>query len=312
MLVFGALFYQSRSLLNVRALSLENAFNFNKLFIKFPCDDPIPYALGTFDPKFNISKDYFLSALSEAEALWEKAIGKNLFIYTPFNFESDVVKINLVYDYRQQATDKLKSLGLFVNNDKASYDMLGTRFVALNKEFTAVRDDYNARAQNFNDRQKAFEDQVAYWNSQGGAPPEEYDKLQAEKLALNALLPELQALRKQINDMSDEINALVTAINRLVGSLNLSVKKYNTVNASRGESFEEGLYIEDGTNKKIDIYEFSSREKLVLVLAHELGHALGFPHVDDPKAIMYKLNQSEAPVLTEADLSALKAKCGIK
>ena len=81
-------------------------------FTKAPCVEPIHYNLGTFDIQFNISKNYFEGALTDAETIWEKPLGKELFVYTPTDSSRDVLKINLIYDYRQQATSKLASLGI--------------------------------------------------------------------------------------------------------------------------------------------------------------------------------------------------------
>jgi predicted Zn-dependent protease len=277
-----------------------------------PCTEPIPYTLGTFDTKFNISKSYFLSALVDAEAIWEKPFGKDLFTYTPINSAQDVLKINLIYDYRQEATSKLASLGIVVKNDKSSYNMLKSKFTALKTEYDTEKSVFDARVEVFNQKQQAYEEEVILWNKKDGAPQKEYDKLQTTRLELETESKELQVMQTHINDKADEINAFVVVLNRLITSLNLSVEKYNTTNVSRGESFEEGMYSSDGLNREIDIYEFSSRDKLVRVLAHELGHALNLDHVDDPKAIMYEFNQGNNMVLTNMDLTELKTKCGVK
>ncbi len=291
--------------------------NFQAIFFpRIPCEEPIAYNLGNFDTKFKISKDYFLSALKDAEAVWEKSYDGNgdgkgeLFNYEPSNTEDEVMKVNLIYDYRQEATSKLKSIGVVVEDNKATYEKLKDKLDTLKAEYNSASTALNKRVLEFNKEQSAYEAEVESWNKKGGAPQKEYDRLEDERQDLEAESRELQKSQDKVNGMADEINALVTTLNRLISVLNLSVEKYNTTNDARGESFEEGVYISDGYNQEIDIYEFSNRSKLVRVLAHELGHALGLEHLKDPKAIMYEFNQSNTVTLSKTDLDALKTLCG--
>lgn len=270
-----------------------------------PCENPITYSLGTLDTKFGISQKYLLSALSDAEAIWEKPFGRELFTIK----EGAVLKINLIYDFRQEATSKLSSLGITVQNNRDSYDSLKIKFTELKTKLATAKSDYEKRTEFYNERQTTYNQQVEFWNAQGGAPPDEFDKLRAEKIELDGQLSQLQTLQAQVNQSVSEINAVVVVLNRLATILNISVDDFNTTGATRGETFTEGVYQSDGIKAQIDIYEFSSREKLVRVLAHEFGHALGLAHVNDPKSIMYRLNQSSNIILTRDDLAALNGKC---
>lgn len=307
--LLGVLLYRYWPEVTVQVSDFKDTY-IAPLFTPSPCTEPIFYNLGAFDAKFNISKKYFLSALTEAEAIWEKSYGKELFTYAPENTSSRVLKVNLIYDYRQEATAKLKSLGIIVEDSRASYDSLKAKFTSLQKIYEQKKIEFSTKVNEFNQKNEAYETEVKFWNSKGGAPEEKYNELERERIELNTESIELKAWQTNLNNITDEINALVVVLNRLVDSLNLSVEKYNTTNESRGESFTEGVYSSNGIIQKIDIYEFSSRIKLVRVLAHELGHALGLDHVKDPKAIMYEKNQGSNSVLTADDLAGLNTKCG--
>lgn len=274
-----------------------------------PCGTPIAYSLGIFDSRFGLSKEEFLGVLKESENIWEKEIDKNLFQYDP----QGNLKVNLIYDYRQEATSKLKSLGMSVDQSRSTYDELNAKYVELNALYKEAKANYDARLDVFNKKVEEYDRQVTFWNAKGGAPKKDYEKLQAERAVIEAEIKELEVLKNIVNEYVSNIRSLVVVINSIANELNLDVQEYNQIGDSLGDEFEEGVYRNDGKGgEEIDIYEFNSRAKLLRVLSHELGHALSLPHVEDKTAIMYKLNVSKNQTLTPDDIAALKTRCGIK
>ncbi len=274
----------------------------------FPCTSPISYSIGSFDPRFGITRDRFLDAVGTAEAIWEKPLGKELFASS----SSGKLKINLIYDDRQAATAKLQKLGIAVKDDQATYDKVKAKYeslVADNKHKLAALD---TRIAAFEVRNDAYNAEVAHWNERGGATPDAYNRLLDEKAALQTEVAQIKKLQNEFNAEVENINATVEILNRLAQTLHIEAANYNVIGSAHAGEFTEGEYTSGPEGIAINIYQFDDKGKLVRVLAHELGHALGLEHVEDTKAIMYRLNDGVNEKLTASDLAALKSLCRVK
>jgi len=230
-----------------------------------PCVATITYHVGTFDQNFGISKANFITDLQSAAALWNKAVGKELLQYS----DSAGIPVDLVYVTRQATAN----LGVAIDKAQAAYEADRTRVEAEKAAYDAA--------------DTTYESQVTYWNERGGAPPSEYQQLQATRASLDAQLATL--------------NADIAALNAEARATNANVKTYNT----NSGAFEEGEYRSNSSGESISLYEFTNKTQLIRLAAHEFGHAIGLGHVENIDSIMYPLNKSTALTLSAEDLAAL-------
>lgn len=270
-----------------------------------PCGTPITYSIGSIDPRFGISKATFASDLKEAEAVWDQPSDKHLFEYQKTDGD---VRVNLVYDSRQAAIDRLEAAGIEIDSSETTFYALKARYDTLASQVRSEQLLYESRVNTYQRDQAAYNAEVERANQRGGASQAQYQQLQAEKAALEEEFAGVKSLESAVNADVDILNALATTLNQLIVQLNLNVAQYNRAGAGAGE-FEGGLYQDQGGLQTIDIYEYSNHVQLVRVLAHELGHALGLDHVSYSAAIMYKVNRGESLKATAADLDELKSVC---
>ncbi|MBI3573613.1 hypothetical protein HY090_01015 [Candidatus Kaiserbacteria bacterium] len=188
-----------------------------------PCASPIGYHIGTFDSRFGASQSEFLSALQQAAGIWNKAAGKTIFVYNT----DGTLSINLIYDSREETTQKNQTLELTIEQGKQVVDSVQQKYNSLRITYDSDTIRYKDELSTYQQELDAYNQEVDYWNGQGGAPRSEYQKLSNEKDALAAEQDRLNGERAILNAQADQINALIDKYNLLIGHVNADVSEIN-------------------------------------------------------------------------------------
>ena len=259
-------------------VSFDDLRALKELPSKSVCDNQITYKIGTIDPKFNLSEEYFSEKIEEAAEIWESAYGKKIFVYDP---ESNL-DINLIYDERQENLNVIQKNEPTILNETASLEEQNKIYEQKVAELEQQIEDLN--------------NQIDYWNSKGGAPEAEFKYLTKMQEDLNKKVEEL-------NDYADNLNRVVNEVNKNIDNFNQMVSKFNNIVMEKPEI---GLYTSG--EEKIDVYFFSDEDNLVDTLAHELGHSLGLDHIEAEGAIMNPVVSDETE-LTDVDINLITNYC---
>jgi chromosome segregation ATPase len=270
-----------------------------------PCQEPLTYRIGRVDEKFGLTRSEFSLAVRKAAAIWEQPLSRELFREDP----QGKIEINLIYDYRQKTSDKLKQINSRMDDTKDTYENMKTRYESLKSEYEqkriALENDFNS----YNARINAYNAEIETWNRQGGAPETHRSRLMSEKNELNSVRESLKIRQDEVNSLADEVNSMALVTNEIAARQNLDVEQYRDVGSRLGGEFQEGFFESKEGKQSITIHHFDNEAKLIRLLIHELGHALRLKHSSNPKAVMYRLNQFDTAELTEDDIAALRARC---
>lgn len=271
--------------------------------VPLPCETPIQYSLGTFDARFGISQADFLKEATMAEALWEQALGRELFRYVP----EATFKVNLIFDERQEQTIEAQKLEDSLEKTENTQETLDQKQKKLLARYTAASREYERALSDFKKHLDAYNADVSKWNKQGGAPPDEYENLQQVAKALEKERTELEVKRQAVNRLAKEVNAFSAQKVAVVDQYNNQVEQYVNRYGEPGE-FDQGDYV----GEEINIYQYDDLPHLRAVLTHEFGHALGLVHGNDPQSVMFHLmkDQKLNPLtLSAEDKTMLLTQC---
>ncbi len=271
------------------------------------CDTPIHWRLGDVDSRFPLDRDAFLKTVIRAEALWEQPLGKNLFVYDP---DASFV-ITTQYDDRQKMTYDTRNLEKKIDQYNRSAETLRDAYDTKRSAFERGQEALSHRMREFESDLFAYNADVSRANASGGASQEEYASLEKTRKKLEKEQTAINKESERLGKMAGDVNATAEKLNSQTASVQSNLIEYRR-KYGEPQPFIQGLY--ESPLASITVYQFEGKDDLRLVLAHELGHALGIEeHVpDDQGAMMYAMmggQDLENPSLTEGDIHAFKAAC---
>lgn len=281
-----------------------------------PCSERLGWRMGRVDPGFEVDVDEARAAVVEAVSLWEEAADRPLFTHDP----EDGFPIRLVHDERQVRAEERRRREAELAAERRRLEARSRELSARREELAAARDDHDHRVRELRSRLSEYNADVRRTNEGGAATEEAIDELRRSEEALRRERRQLEEERRSLADRERQLRHEEERLERLIDAYERRAEDVERefpsapveAGAYREAVREEGAG-EVPIRREIRVYRFTSRDDLVRVLAHELGHAQGLGHTATPGSLMserYGDRESAGPpALAPADLELLRERC---
>ena len=270
-----------------------------------------------------INEDELRAIIDEIEEIFEAQLDMNLFDYSEAGKAIDILylpasklekRINRKIKKLQSKKNKIKKFETSFAQKQEKIDRLKIYLKEKNRIMNKEIENYNAYIKEIN--QVKIKSKKEYNHLQKSVN-KQTSKLDTKIKKLKKEERNLKKLTTSYNNKVIFYNASIGSFNRLkkeIESMNRSFKKVKGVTKSFSQItmksiYKNGIQVKEKSIKnimsKIEIYGFESLDDLKVVLAHEIGHLLGIPHINVKDALMNPILQEKQKnelFLTPADV----------
>jgi len=282
-----------------------------------PCAVPLQWRIADVDPRFELDEDAAEAAMREAAGLWERATGRDLFSHDP----GVGFPVRFEFDDRQALLQVRRRLEGELRAEGESLDARREEIAALRERFRAARDEYHERLAAYEARLEALNGEIRRWNERGGAPDSVRSRLRERAAGLEGERRNLERHRRELLEVQEWFEDATENLNDEIRRRNRRAEVFQRstpVTAMEAGNYGEVVTTEDGeavsVRREIRVFRFDGRDDLVILLAHELGHALGLGHSGVPGSVMHEVTpgRPESPGMLELhprDVEMLRERC---
>lgn len=285
--------------------------------------------IGTIDEHYSkvITNIELKQILSDIENTFENQLG-----FDVFNYSNSGKPIDIIYLAPQRLEKQIKSKIKKLERKKVQIDELKSQFPEDKARIDEYQKGLNKFASYINEMTISLNSYIENANKQRNFNSSQYKSaqryVQEKQDRIKREIKNLRKERRTLRRMSDKYNKKIRKLNNLVRSHNTLSNQITRMSRSikkvKGKTFgskEISLktYYKDGkkvkkrtetTNMtKIEIYGFETKNQLKAVLAHEIGHLVGIPHINVKNALMNPIlqeNQIQNLMLIQADIRNFK------
>ena len=276
--------------------------------------------------KDKLSYEQLKAIIDEIEQTLESQLNMNIFDYSANGKDIDILFVP-ASKLEQRIDKKIEKLA----SKKEKLKALEESFLSKQDELENLQKTTNEQTKLLNKKIDEFNNYVKDFNKKK-LSKEEYIKSQKFIASKKEYIQKDMKLQKK---RQRELEKVLNSYNQKIFTYNNSINDYNRLSNEletmtrnfhkvKGKTFgmqeitlktynKDGIEVKEKSVKnsmtKIEIYGFDNLKQLKVVLAHEIGHLVGIPHIENKGALMNPIvqkNQEMNLSLTQDDIKAFK------